>query len=69
MAVALSTDMRPPTPGSVRRTRSVGNTAASGAAGTAGTDPVADLLARVLTVPLQECYALLWRAGVVQIVE
>jgi hypothetical protein len=30
-------------------------------------DPIADLLAEVLTVPLRELYALLWRAGVMQI--
>ena len=32
------------------------------------TDPITDLVARVLTVPLREFYALLWRAGMVEIV-
>jgi hypothetical protein len=32
-------------------------------------DPLADVVARVLTVPLRELYAVLWRAGVVEIVD
>jgi hypothetical protein len=32
-------------------------------------DPFAHLLARPLTVALREFYALLWRAGVVEIVD
>jgi hypothetical protein len=31
-------------------------------------DPLASALARLLTMPLQQLYALLWRAGVVEIV-
>jgi hypothetical protein len=34
-----------------------------------GADPLTDVLARVLTVPLRELYAVLWRAGVVEIVD
>jgi hypothetical protein len=30
-------------------------------------DPLADTVARVLTVPLRELYALLWRCGVLHI--
>ncbi|HWF71224.1 MAG TPA: Rv1535 domain-containing protein [Mycobacterium sp.] len=32
-------------------------------------DPITSTLASVLTVPLRQLYALLWRAGVVEIVE
>jgi hypothetical protein len=32
-------------------------------------DPLTDAVARVLTVPLRELYAVLWRAGVVEIVD
>jgi hypothetical protein len=32
-------------------------------------DPLTDVVARVLTVPLRELYAVLWRAGVVEIVD
>ncbi|WP_157680410.1 Rv1535 domain-containing protein [Mycobacterium dioxanotrophicus] len=30
-------------------------------------DPMADIVARVLTVPLRELYAVLWRCGVLHI--
>ncbi|MEE6168760.1 MULTISPECIES: Rv1535 domain-containing protein [unclassified Mycolicibacterium] len=30
-------------------------------------DPMADIVARVLTVPLRELYAMLWRCGVLHI--
>jgi hypothetical protein len=32
-------------------------------------DPLTDVVARVLTLPLRELYAVLWRAGVVEIVD
>jgi hypothetical protein len=34
-----------------------------------GADPLAEVITRVLTVPLRELYALLWRAGVLEIIE
>ena len=34
-----------------------------------GADPLTDLLARALAIPLRELYAVLVRVGVVQIVE
>ncbi|WP_349256016.1 Rv1535 domain-containing protein [Mycobacterium sp.] len=33
------------------------------------TDPLTDVVARVLAVPLRQLYAVLWRAGVVEIVD
>ncbi|WP_263992746.1 Rv1535 domain-containing protein [Mycolicibacterium madagascariense] len=35
----------------------------------AGDDPLTDALTRILTLPLRELYAVLWRAGVVEIVD
>ena len=35
----------------------------------ASSDPLTDVLARALTVPLCELYAVLWRAGIVEIGE
>ncbi|WP_268956836.1 MULTISPECIES: Rv1535 domain-containing protein [Mycolicibacterium] len=32
-----------------------------------GPDPLTDVVARVLTIPLRELYAVLWRCGVVEI--
>jgi hypothetical protein len=32
-----------------------------------GSDPLTDVLAAVLTVPLRELYAVLWRVGVVEV--
>jgi hypothetical protein len=32
-------------------------------------DPLADVIARVLTVPLRELYAVLWRACLLEIVD
>jgi hypothetical protein len=32
-----------------------------------GEDPLTELVARALAVPLRELYAVLWRAGVVEI--
>ncbi|HME49807.1 Rv1535 domain-containing protein [Mycobacterium sp.] len=37
--------------------------------GVYGSDPLTDAVSRVLVLPLRELYALLWRAGVVHIVE
>jgi hypothetical protein len=34
-----------------------------------GSDPLTDVLAGVLTVPLRELYAVLWRIGVVEVVD
>ncbi|HUO40379.1 MAG TPA: Rv1535 domain-containing protein [Mycobacterium sp.] len=34
-----------------------------------GRDPLTEAVSRVLELPLRELYALLWRAGVVQIVD
>ena len=32
-----------------------------------GSDPLTDVVARALTIPLRELYAVLWRAGIVEI--
>jgi hypothetical protein len=34
-----------------------------------GSDPLTDVVADVLTLPLRELYAVLWRIGVVEIVD
>ncbi|MET8871513.1 Rv1535 domain-containing protein [Nocardia sp. NPDC004604] len=34
-----------------------------------GSDPLAGALTQVLTVPLRELYAVLWRFGVIEIVD
>ncbi|HUO36343.1 MAG TPA: Rv1535 domain-containing protein [Mycobacterium sp.] len=76
MAVAVSTDVRVRTPGSgvhaspARAARPVRRGGAAwGAAAVGPTDPFAEVLARALTGPLRECYALLWRVGVLQIID
>ena len=33
------------------------------------TDPLTDMVARILVIPLRELYAVLWRAGLMQIAE
>ncbi|MEV6320681.1 Rv1535 domain-containing protein [Nocardia sp. NPDC051787] len=35
----------------------------------AGSEPLTDALTQVLTVPLREMYAVLWRLGVIEIVD
>ncbi|WP_245547948.1 Rv1535 domain-containing protein [Nocardia pneumoniae] len=34
-----------------------------------GSDPLTDALTQVLTVPLREVYAVLWRLGIIEIVD
>jgi hypothetical protein len=33
----------------------------------AGSDPMVDVAARLLSIPLRQVYALLWRAGVIEV--
>jgi hypothetical protein len=42
-------------------------TAVAGVSVSIGPDPLTDAVTGLLTVPLRELYALLWRAGVVEI--
>ncbi|MBV9088453.1 MAG: hypothetical protein JO044_00895 [Mycobacteriaceae bacterium] len=37
--------------------------------GVSGADPLTDAISRLLVLPLRELYAVLWRAGVVQVVD